>query len=1016
MSNYGFLPPKPSLTHHRPQVDAPAALRIAGTYLIVGFLWIFLSDRALSLLFHHPVDTMTWLQTLKGWFYVIATTGMLYWLVSRETKFNRQTTRRLKNALVDLIETQAALRTSEERYRRIVETQTDFVMRSTADTTITFANTTLCNALARSPEQVLGMQWSRFVPAEDLDLLQQKIAALSPEQPTFENINPDYRVDGQVGWTQWINLGIFDEQGELLEIQSVGRDITQLRQAEDALRQSEERFRAFMDNSPASSWITDPEGRVVYISQTYLRAFRVPQTPLGKRVLDLYPQDIAQVYLENAQRVINTGQALEAIEPGILADGSLGQFLVYKFPLPQPDGTVHVGGVAIDITEQQAALRERERAEAALQTSEQRYRAIIEEQTELVLRWLPDRRVLFVNDAYCRFFNQIREEFLGQDFLIVVPESIRDWLRTELEERINTLTPENPTAFNEHWTVDANGQPHYYHWTDHGIFNSEGRLIEIQSVGHDITDRKRAEETLHQREQEFRALAENAPDIIARFDRNLRHLYVNPAVTVATGLSPQSFIGKTNQELGMPEAQVLLWDATFSRVFTTGEQQHIEFRFSTPDGVKDYQARCVPEFATDGSVASALVVARDITAQKQLEQALRQRVDQEQALNRVLQAIRQSLDLDTIFTAATAEIAQLVQADRAAIVQYLPERQCWIHVSEYRRTSDIPNTLGIEIPDQGNPLAEQLKQLKAVRVDHPDALEDAVNHDYAQQFPGSWLLVPLVVNQTLWGSFSMVRLRQPSPWNEEEADLVQTIAVQLAIAIQQAQIFEQAHTELLERQQAEKHLRTALAEKEVLLKEIHHRVKNNLQIVSGLLQLQAQGLDDPQTVNALRESQNRVESMSLIHKKLYTSSDLGQIDVSDYIHNLAISLLTTYQISPGAVALQVEVEPVLLSLDQAIPCGLIINELVSNALKYAFPDRRPGAIGVKLCQINNQLELTVQDNGVGLPTCVDWQNASSLGLSLVYALATEQLEGNLAVDRTSGTTFTIQFPQSVPKQ
>lgn len=156
--------------------------------------------------------------------------------------------------------------------------------------------------------------------------------------------------------------------------------------------------------------------------------------------------------------------------------------------------------------------------------------------------------------------------------------------------------------------------------------------------------------------------------------------------------------------------------------------------------------------------------------------------------------------------------------------------------------------------------------------------------------------------------------------------------------------------------------------------------------------------------------------MSLIHKKLYTTSGLGQIDAADYIQSLAFSLLTTYQVSPGRVALQVEVEPVTISLDQAIPCGLIINELVSNALKYAFPNHRSGEIVVKLCQVYEQLELTIQDNGIGLPEHINCQNAQSLGLSLVYALATEQLDGSLSVDHSYGTKFTIKFHQSLPRQ
>ncbi|MCS6815065.1 MAG: PAS domain S-box protein, partial [Cyanobacteria bacterium] len=676
-------------TTKQPSLSAP--LRIAGLYAAVGWLWIFLSDRLVAAILHRRLDNMVLLQTLKGWLYVLVTAGLVYWLVKREVIINYHTNRTLKSTLAELLAVQADLQTSEERYRQIVESQTDFVMRSKADTTITFVNTSLCRALGRSPAQLIGTRWHHYVPPEDLSQLYQKIAALTPANSMFENINADYRADGQLGWTQWVNLGVFDNSGNLVEIQSVGRDITSL---------------------------------------------------------------------------------------------------------------------------------------------------------------------------------------------------------------------------------------------------------------------KRAEEALHRREQEFRALVENDPDIIMRFDRTLRYLYVNPAIENATGLPPDGFLGKTNQDMGMPAPLVAQWDAVFNRVLATGQQEQLEFELPTPCGIRAYQARCVPETMTDGSVASILVVCRDITEQKHLEQALRQRIEQEQALYRIVQAIRQSLDLDTIFATATVEIAQLVQADRSAVVQYFPEQQCWRHLSEYRASPALPDLLSVVIPDQGNVLATQLKQRQILHIHDPSAVEDDINREFAQILPGSWLLVPLVVDGAVWGSFSMARVTPQSPWNDEQITLVQTIADQLAIAIQQAQAFQQARQELAERQRAEANLRAALAEKEVLFKEIHHRVKNNLQIISGLLQLQADSLQDPQVVAALRESQQRIQAMALIHKKLYAVSDLGRIDVVDYIHSLTSSLIASYQVLPGRVRLSVEVEPISLSLDQAIPCGLVINELVSNAFKYGFPNQRAGEVTVTLRHID----------------------------------------------------------------
>ncbi|MFW9265280.1 histidine kinase dimerization/phosphoacceptor domain -containing protein, partial [Nostoc sp. CALU 546] len=263
----------------------------------------------------------------------------------------------------------------------------------------------------------------------------------------------------------------------------------------------------------------------------------------------------------------------------------------------------------------------------------------------------------------------------------------------------------------------------------------------------------------------------------------------------------------------------------------------------------------------------------------------------------------------------------------------------------------------------------------------------------------------------LWGLLVAHQCSGFRDWEENQLDLLDQLTVQLAIAIQQSSIFEQAQTELVQRQKAQVKLKNALAEKEVLLKEVHHRVKNNLQIVSSLLQLQSQTLKDPEVIKVLRESQNRIESISLIHKNLYTSANIGQIDVADYIHNLAASLLISYQIWPGRIGLETDIDSVSLNVDQAIACGLVINELISNALKHAFPNQQAGTISIALRNIGNSIEMTIRDNGIGLPDNLDWKNTDSLGLSLVYDLVIEQLEGDITLERNHGTGFKIQFTQ-----
>ncbi len=214
--------------------------------------------------------------------------------------------------------------------------------------------------------------------------------------------------------------------------------------------------------------------------------------------------------------------------------------------------------------------------------------------------------------------------------------------------------------------------------------------------------------------------------------------------------------------------------------------------------------------------------------------------------------------------------------------------------------------------------------------------------------------------------------------------------------------------DITERKKTEEKIRAALAEKEILLKEIHHRVKNNLQLVASMLQLQAGYIEDGKARLLCEESQKRVEVMSLIHDQLYRSKDLARIDFKEYVDELCANLMALVPQASDRIRLQVDIEGVLLNVTRAIPCGLIINELVSNALRHAFPEDRTGSIDIRMRSgTGEEITLVVRDNGVGFPADIDYRNTHSLGMRLVVALA-GQLDGVLDLDRTEGTSFTLR--------
>jgi PAS domain S-box-containing protein len=213
-----------------------------------------------------------------------------------------------------------------------------------------------------------------------------------------------------------------------------------------------------------------------------------------------------------------------------------------------------------------------------------------------------------------------------------------------------------------------------------------------------------------------------------------------------------------------------------------------------------------------------------------------------------------------------------------------------------------------------------------------------------------------------------------------------------------------------ERKKIDERIRASLKEKEALLREIHHRVKNNLQIITSLLDLQSGRLNEKSSLNAFKESQNRIKSMSLIHEQLYQSKNLTKIDFEKYIEDLTINLLYLYSGNPNDISIKINVKNVYMSIGKAIPCGLIINELVSNSLKHAFPDGKQGEILINLIlEHDNNYLLIVKDNGIGLPEKYKLQKFSTLGLQLVDMLA-QQLKGHVEIEGNHGTTFKITFP------
>jgi PAS domain S-box-containing protein len=341
-------------------------------------------------------------------------------------------------------------------------------------------------------------------------------------------------------------------------------------------------------------------------------------------------------------------------------------------------------------------------------------------------------------------------------------------------------------------------------------------------------------------------------------------------------------------------------------------------------------------------------------------------------------------------------------------------------------SEDITNQKKIE-----NQLRTATAMLSSL-IDHLQSgvvVEDEARHiTHVNQAFNDLFNLP-VPAQSLFGVDARLLFRQPLPFVERMEEIIEARTPVLGEEVQwQDRLFLRNYIPLSVSEDyryhlwqyhditvsryAEEQIKASLKEKEVLLKEIHHRVKNNLQIISSLLSLQGSEILDPKASQRFKESQDRVKAMALIHERLYQSPDLAKIDFAGYVRNLTGHLVRSYRVNSNAIRLNMEVESVPMNLDVAIPCGLIINELVSNALKYAFPDGSGGEIQVRFGEQNGHgLRLTVKDSGIGFPAGMDPENSDSLGLKLVRSL-TEQLGGSVSFCSRAGLQCDITIPRS----
>ena len=462
----------------------------------------------------------------------------------------------------------------------------------------------------------------------------------------------------------------------------------------------------------------------------------------------------------------------------------------------------------------------------------------------------------------------------------------------------------------------------------------------------DITTRKQLETAITRAKREWERTFDTVPDLIMLLDLDYRITRANRAQANRLGVTPAELIGKRCRS-AIHTADTPP-DNCPNRLLQQDGREHFVEAYE-PGLRGDFLISVTPLYDDEGNLAGSVHVARDITERKRVEARLRE----------------SEAKFRNIYDHAPV---MMHSVDEMGIIR---DVNCkWLEELGYKREEDIGRRHDFLMTPE------------------------SVERSWSTVLPEFWR-----TGQVRSGPFQFVR---------KDGALVD-VMLDCDATVDDAgrRISLSVVRDVTEQKRAEQQLKASLQEKEVLLKEIHHRVKNNMQVISSLLSLQATYITDNQVRNIFSESRDRVKSMALIHEKLYDSMNLARINFSEYTRSLAAGIFRSYNTSPRRIRLEVAIDELFFGVDTAIPCGLILNELISNSLKHAFPEERKGIISISLAaEEEGGLKLVVGDDGIDFPAGLDFRTAGSLGLRLVNMLVS-QLHGRIEKLPGPGAVFSI---------
>lgn len=922
--------------------------------------------------------------------------------------------KQLKNA-------ENALRQSEARYRAIIEDQTELICRYLPDGKMTFVNQSYCRYFSVQPEDVLNQSFLLLIVEEDQAFFLEHYATLSPEKPFFTCEHRVILPNGEIRWHQWTDRAIFDETGKIVEYQAVGRDVSDRKLAEIALQQLNaeleqrtqqraERYEMAVSAGKVVVWDWNLETNEIYVDPFLKTWLGYQECEIGGYSQDwrtlVHPDDLACITTAVNAHLEGLTADFEVEHRMVCKDGSIRWMYARGSAIRDEGGKPYrVTGTGTDITD-------RKWVEAALQKSEEQFRDLFDNAPiALSLASVRDLRIIKANEAHREMLGYSDSELTTVTFTeLTHPEDIKADL-----EQFQQLVEGSISRFGiEKRLIKKNGELMWANLTVTLIRDLDGTPLYSMGAIEDISYRKRAELELQQLKERLQLLLASNPAVIFTLQpaEDFATTYISDNVRAIVGYSSEECLADPHFLSSRIHPEDLKQFLVGFTNLSGPENRTCEYRFLHRNGFYRWLRTELKLLVNSkGEPIEIIGYAADISNSKCAEIALRQQFEQEQLVEAIARRVRQSLELAEILNTTVAELQQILAVDRVMVYQLLPEGRGQVIAEAVADGCShiLDRVFAQEVFSPENYQYYLAGRICAISERNERDVTPCLVNFMKEIEVRAELVAPIVQLNQLWGLLIAHQCDRPRQWQEWEINLFQQLANQLAIGIQQSLLYQQLQSELNERKQAEENLKNSLKEKEILLKEIHHRVKNNLCVVASLLELQSDTVADSQLAKMLAESQHRLYSMALIHEKLYRSKNLRQINLGEYIEDLVTNLFHSYNINDNRIQLQVFAEPILLNIETATPCGLIVNELVSNTLKHAFPNGTNGTVSVECYQTGDrEIHLFVKDNGTGFPKNLDFRKTGSMGFQVICTL-TEQLDGTIELSGEIGTVFHLKF-------